>query len=228
MAQLCTFIRMVFEDMTTKKELFACCLLKDIHGIKIFQAFMNFANKTKLPLVKLIYIIIGGPPAMVGSSNWFIAFRKQNNSYPTFVHYHCFNHQQALCGKVINKKEMMNISTKIVCSVCARSLQRRLFRAHLEEAEVEHIDLLLLTDVRWLSRGRFLERFRELFPEIKELLKQFKDAEYAQLEDEQLLLHLAFLTDLTALINEQNLELQRKEKNVVDMISSVNPFKRKL
>ena len=192
MAQLWTFTRMVFEDMTTKKELFACCLLKDIHGIKTFQAFLNFANKTKLPLVKLIYIIIGGAPAMVGSSNWFIAFRKQNDSYPTFIHYHCFNHQQALCGKVLNKKKMMNISMKIVCSVCARSLQRRLFRAQLEEAEVEHIDLLLHTDVRWLSRGRFLERFRELLPEIKELLKQFKGAQYAQLEDEQLLLDWLF------------------------------------
>ena len=73
-----------------------------------------------------------------------------------------------------------------------------------------------------------MERFRELLPEIKELLKQFKDAEYAQLEDEQLLLDLAFLTDLTALINELNSELQRKEKNIVDIISSVNPFKRKL
>ena len=142
MAQLCTFIRMVFEDMTTKKELFAYCLLKDIHGIKTFEAFMNFANKTKLPLVKLIYIIIGGAPAMVGSSNWFIAFRKQNDSHSTFIHYHCFNHQQDLCGKVLNKKEMMNISVKIVCSVRARSLERRLFRAYLEEAEVEHMDLL--------------------------------------------------------------------------------------
>ena len=73
-----------------------------------------------------------------------------------------------------------------------------------------------------------MERFRELLPEIKDLLKQFKDAEYAQLENEQLLLDLAFLTDLTALINELNSELQRKEKNRVDIISSVNPFKRKL
>ena len=102
------------------------------------------------------------------------------------------------------------------------------FRAHLEEAGVEHIDLVLHTDVRWLSRGKFLERFGELLPEIKELLKQFKDAEYVQLEDEQLLLDLAFRNDHTALINELNLELQRKEKNIVDIISSVNPFKRKL
>ena len=77
----------------------------------------------------------------------------------------------------------MDIAIKIVCSIRARSLQRRLFRAHLEEAEVEHTDLLLHTDVRWLSKGRFLERFRELLPEIKEFLKQFKDTEYAQLED---------------------------------------------
>ena len=125
-------------------------------------------------------------------------------------------------------KEVMNIAMKIVCSIRARSLQRRLFHAHLEEAEVEHIDLLLHADVRWLSRGRFLERLKELLPEIQELLKQFKDSEYAQLEDKQLLLDLAFLTNLAALINELNLELQRKEKNVVDMISSLNPFKRKL
>ena len=122
----------------------------------------------------------------------------------------------------------MNIAMKIVCSVRARILQRRLFRAYLEEAKVEHIDLVVHTDVRWLGRGRLLERFRVLLPEIKELLKQFRDAEYAQLEVEQLLLDLAFLTDLTALINELNLELQRKKKNIVNMISSVNPFKRKL
>ena len=65
-------------------------------------------------------------------------------------------------------------------------------------------------------------------PEIKEFLKQFKDTEYAQLEDEQWLLDLAFLTDLIALLNELNLELQGIEKNIVNMISSVNTFKGKL
>ena len=98
----------------------------------------------------------------------------------------------------------------------------------MEEAEAEHTDLLLHTDVRWLSRGRFLERFRELLLEIKKFLKEVKDTEYVQLENEQWLLDLAFLTDVTALQNELNLELQGKGKNIVDTISSVNAFKRKL
>ena len=78
--------------------------------------------------------------------------------------YHCIIHQEAFSGKLLNMKKIMDIAMKIVCSIRARSMQRRLFRVHLEEAEAEHADLLLHIDVRWLSRGRFLERFRKLLP----------------------------------------------------------------
>ena len=47
-----------------------------------------------------------------------------------------------------------------------KTIQRRLFCAHMEEAKVEHSDQLLHTDVRWLSRDRVLERFRDLLLEI--------------------------------------------------------------
>ncbi|KAJ4927331.1 hypothetical protein JOQ06_015064, partial [Pogonophryne albipinna] len=53
-------------------------------------------------------------------------------------------------------------------------------------------------------------------------------AEYARLDDEEWLLDLAFLTDITHMLNELNLELQGKDRTVVDMISSVNAFKRRL
>jgi len=82
-AQLCVFIRMVFKNMTVKEELLRFLPLKGhTRGEDIFQAFMNYANKTKLPLVKLISITTDGAPAMVGSSNGFIALCKQNNSFP--------------------------------------------------------------------------------------------------------------------------------------------------
>lgn len=101
----------------------------------------------------------------------------------------------------------MDVAMKIVCSVRARSLQRRLFRAHLEETGAEHTDLLLHTDVRWLRRGKFLARFTELLSEIKDFVKLSKHTEHIQLEDSQWLLDLTFLTDITDMLNDLNLEL---------------------
>jgi len=82
---------------------------------------------------------------------------------------------------------------------------------------------MLSTDVRWLSRGTFLARFTELLPEIKDFLKLSNHMDYhAKLEDHQWLLDLSFLTDLTGELNALNLELQGKDKDVVNMMSSVN------
>ncbi|XP_053173285.1 general transcription factor II-I repeat domain-containing protein 2A-like [Scomber japonicus] len=228
-AQLCVFIRMVFEDMHAKEELLTILPLKGhTRGVDIFSTFMDFVKKNKLPLFKLISITIDGAPAIVGRTNGFIALCKQSESFPDILNYHCIIHQQALCGKILNMKEVMDVAMKIVCSVRARSLQRRLFRAHLEETGAEHIDLLLHTDVRWLSTGKFLARFTELLPEIKDFLKLSKHTEYAQLEDSQWLLDLSFLTDITEMLNDLNLELQGQDKHVINMISSVNTFKSKL
>jgi len=98
----------------------------------------------------------------MGRTSGFIALCKESESFLDILNDHCIIHQQALCGKILNMKDVMNIAMKIVCSVQARSLQRRLFRAHLDENNAEHTDLLLHTDVRWVSRGKSLARFMAL------------------------------------------------------------------
>ena len=56
-AQLCVFIRIVFEDMSTKEELLTILPLKGhTRGEDIFNAFMGFVNEKKLTLFKLISI----------------------------------------------------------------------------------------------------------------------------------------------------------------------------
>lgn len=225
-AQMCIFIRMVFSDITAKEELLTVLpMKKQTRGEDIFQSFKNFIEKTQLPVCKLVSITTDGAPAMVGRVNGFIAKCRQDGAFPDFLNYHCIIHQQALCAKMLNMKEIMDVATKIACSIRARSLQRRLFRAHLEEADCDHSELLLHTDVRWLNRGKFLQRFRELCPEITEFFREAGHAEYKQLNDGQWLLDLAFLTDLTNMLNGLNLELQGKDKTVINMISSVNAFK---
>lgn len=228
-AQVCVYIPMVFSDMTAKEELLTVIPLKEhARGEDIFLSFKNFIENTQLPLYKLVSITTDGAPAMVGRVNGFIAKCRQDDAFPDFVNYHCIIHQQALCAKMLNMKEIMDVATKIACSIRAKALQRRLFRAHLEKADSDHSELLLHTDVRCLSRGKFLQRFRELCPEIKEFFRETGHAEYKQLNDEQWLLDLAFLTDLTNKLNDLNQELQGKDKTVTDMISSVNAFKRKI
>ncbi|CAH0397110.1 unnamed protein product [Chilo suppressalis] len=91
----------------------------------------------------------------------------------------------------------------------------------------EHTDLVLHTDVRWLSRGKFLERFQELLPEITAFLDERGD-DTQMLKNEKWLTDLTFLTDITMHLNTINLELQGKGKTIIEMISAVNAFKSKL
>ena len=120
------------------------------------------------------------------------------------------------------------MATKIACSIRARPLHRQLFCAHLEKVDCEHFELLLHTDVKLLCRGKFLRRFSELCPEIKKFFYVTGYAEYRKLNDCQWLLNLAFLTNFTNMLNDRGLELQEKDKRVINIISSVNAFNRKM
>jgi len=135
-------------------------------GVDIYQAFINFVNKSNLPLYKLVCIMTDGAPAMRGKNNSFIALCKNDNNFPNFITFYYVIHQQALCGKLLNISSIMDSAFKTANSIRSQSLQRRLFKLQLEENDSQHCDLLLHTDVRWLSRGKFLERFQCLLPEI--------------------------------------------------------------
>ena len=63
------FIGMVFENMTANKDLLRMLPYKGYKwGEDIFQAFIGFANKIRLPLVKINFVTIDGAPAVVDNS----------------------------------------------------------------------------------------------------------------------------------------------------------------
>ena len=223
-AQLLVFIRMVFEDFTSKEELLGMISLKErTRGIDIFEAFKNLLNDLKVPLFKLVSITTDGAAAMIGRINGFIALCQNEDEFPAFLSYHCIIHQQVLASKRLNTKEVMDIAFKLVNSIRASSLKRRLFQMHLNEGQPE---LLLHTDVRWLSRGKFLQRFRDLLPEVINFLDD-QHEKCENLNDETWLSDLAFLTDFTSILSNLNLELQGKNKTVIDMISCIYAYKTK-
>ena len=223
-AQLLVFIRLVFEDFTSKEELLGMISLKErTRGVDIFNGFNSLLNDKKVPLFKLVSITTDGAAAMIGRKNGFIALCRNDDEFPDFLSYHCIIHQQVLSSKRLNTKEVMDIAFEIVNSILGSSLKRRLFQLKLDEGQS---DLLLHTDVRWLSRGKFLQRFRDLLPEIIEFLNE-QEKKYAYLNDKTWLSDLAFLTDFTSILSHLNLELQGKNKTIIDMISSIDAYKTK-
>lgn len=84
-------------------------------------------------------------------------------------------HQQDLTGKVVDFSDEMTLVVKVVNSIRAKALQHCLFKALLDELESAYGDLLLHADVRWLNRGKVLQRFVDLLPEIEMFLSTRND-----------------------------------------------------
>ncbi|KAJ8280743.1 hypothetical protein GJAV_G00058480 [Gymnothorax javanicus] len=219
-AQLLVFIRMVFEDFSTKEELLTLLPLKTTtRGVDIYNAVKEFFVQKKVLLEKLVAVTTDGAPAMIGRHTGFIAHCKGDPDFPKFLHYHCIIHQQALCAKVIGFGHVMTPVVKIINSIRSKAKQHRIFKVLLEEMSAEYGDLLLHTEIRWLSRGRVLLRFLSLLGEIKEFM-QSKGKDVSLLEDTEWTLDLAFLTDITGKLNHLNCELQGKAFSDMNFIKN--------
>ncbi|XP_077677617.1 general transcription factor II-I repeat domain-containing protein 2A-like [Eretmochelys imbricata] len=221
-------VRMVFSDFTVKEELLKVLPMKGrTKGEDIYNLFKSYATSISMPLHKLSVITTDGAPAMMGSTNGFIALCKKNEFFPNFMSYHCIIHQEALYVKVLSFQHVMNVVIKIINSIREKPLQHQLFKALLEDVDDKQSDLILHTEVQWLSKGKVLACFLSLIEEIKEFLKS-TNQNFQQLEDSSWLMDLAFLTDITDKLNILNLKLQGKGKHVAQMIGSVKSFKAKL
>lgn len=141
-AQMCIFILMVFTDIIAKEELLTVLPMKEpmTYCIPVDQ---NFIEKTQLPVYKLLSITTDRAPAIVDRLNGFFAKCRQDDAFPDFLNYHCIMHQQALFAKMLNVTEIMDVAMKIACSIHTRSLQRWLFRAHLEKTDWDLFEFLL-------------------------------------------------------------------------------------
>ena len=109
---------------------------------------------------------------MTGMEKGFIALCRNYSNAPKFVSYQCIIHQQSLREKFLSMNNVMKTIVKAVNKIRAHALQRQLFRELIEELECQYGDLLLHTEVRWLSRGRVLQSFKELLPAIVKFFQE--------------------------------------------------------
>lgn len=89
---------------------------------------------------------------------------------------------------------------------------------------------LLFCEVRWLAKGKALERFWNLKDEVIEFLEKNNELpdECELLKDKSWLINLAFLTDILGHLNILNKRLQGEGNLFPALVGSINSFMSRL
>ena len=120
--------------------------------------------------------------------------------------------------------DVLNDAVKAINFIKARPLNARLFRRLCDNMGAEHTDLLLHTEVRWLSRGNVLNRLFELRNEVCCFLSEHSSPLAPLFLDNDWLAKLAYLADIFAELNELNIKLQGKDRTILNLFGKVDGF----
>ena len=228
-AQLSAFVRFKDEKDFSEHILFCRPLPGRTTGEDIFNLIDTFFTEHSLDWKCCSHICTDGCASMTGTHRGLIARIRQVN--PDIQPMHCIIH--IVLSTCINHMspelhEVLNDSVKVINFIKSRPVNSRMFQTLCDEAGTEHHQLLLHTDVRWLSRGRALQRLFELREQVHEFLSDNGHDLADKLADHSWLAHLAYLTDVFGHLNDLNLSLQGEDKTVLHMNDRVSGFMKKI
>uniref|UniRef100_A0A4X2KNG3 SPIN-DOC-like zinc-finger domain-containing protein n=1 Tax=Vombatus ursinus TaxID=29139 RepID=A0A4X2KNG3_VOMUR len=227
-AQLLIFIRGVDENFEVTEELAGLySMLGQTTGKEIAnQVNKCVTEKLGITFENLVAICTDGAPSMCGKNLGAVTLVEEFAG-KKITKYHCIEHWQVLCSRVLNFDSVMSVVLSTVNYIRSRGLKHRSFQEFLKEVGATGNDVLYHTEVRWLSRGRVLQRFVALREEIIQFLEN-DSKNFPELHNEVWNNDLYFLCDITGHLNELNLQLQGKNQLIFQIIAAVKAFKMKL
>ena len=201
-------------------------------GKDIFDILDSFFKKNGLDWKNLVGCTTDGAPSMLGCRPGFQSYVKAVSPNVTSVH--CFIHRFAQCTKVLPAQFLACLKqvVKITNFVKASALNTRFFKQLCEDLGSEHTSLLYHTEVRWLSRGNATKRLFKMKNEMLLLFKELGHPYSKDLENDEFVQRFRFkgsyLSDIFEAFNIVNLSLQERNGTIVDFVSKLGAFIRKL
>ena len=164
---------------------------------------------------------------MLGARQGFTARVKQEN--PCVVIVHCLLHRENLAAQKLSNdlQKVMQQVIQIVNFIKARALYSRLFSQMCSDFDSKHMHLLYHSEIRWLSRGKVIQRLLELWTETEMFLAEKKHPLTHKLSDSNWLMQVANLADIFAEINSLNVNAGRGQ-TLVGLSKKLSSFNGKL
>ncbi|XP_062297923.1 zinc finger BED domain-containing protein 5-like [Scomber scombrus] len=177
---------------------------------------------------KCVGLSTDGARAMLGQHSGVVSRVKAVAPLASSVH--CSIHREALAAKKmpLELKTVLDQAVKAVNFIKSRPLQSHLFGVLCGEMGSDHKQLLLHTEVRWLSRGKVLTRLFELRDEVRLFFLNSKFELAHCFNDFEWLAKLAYLADIFSHLNSLNLALQGSAVSVFNVQHKVEATIRKL
>uniref|UniRef100_A0A3B1IGP9 Uncharacterized protein n=1 Tax=Astyanax mexicanus TaxID=7994 RepID=A0A3B1IGP9_ASTMX len=215
--------REIFEDI-----LFCKPLPTKTTAEAIFDVLNALIVSNGIEWSKCVGVSTDGARAMMGQRSGVIASVKAVAPLATSVH--CSLHREALAAKRMSRdlKIVLDEAVKIVNFIKSRPLQSRLFRVLCEEMASSHVQLLLHTEVRWLSHGKVLARLFELRDEVRIFLLDSNFELSDRFTDFEWLAKLSYLSDIFTHLNGLNLSLQGKSVTAFHVQNKIEATIKKL
>ena len=219
--------QLVLWDSRTKFVTCALLLPKNTTASELFKSLNEYFSE-KLNWSFCICVCTDGAAAMIGRLSGLTVRIKE--VAPECEATHCVIHREMLASRKLSPElhSVFGDVVKMINLIKAHALNTRLFEQICEDMDAEHKCLLLHTEVRWLSRGKSLNRVFELREPLQRFLLEKNSNLANKFSDEKWVLKLAYLCDIFNLLNELNLSLQGKMTTVFKLADKVAAFKDKL
>jgi len=208
----------------TNEFLFSKYLEGDSKGETIFRCMEEYLQEQNISLENITVVATDGAPAMVGRYRGFATLLKQK--VPHVVTVHCVLHRTHLAAKKLSGElhEALMICIRSINKIKAHPLNSRVFAKLCEKNDETVNQLLMHTEVRWLSRGDSLQRLVDIFDSTVEFLGEVAPLLCHELK--KCKKHLLYLADIYSKFNEIQKRLQGRDVTIIQARTIIMGFQK--
>ncbi|XP_048048380.1 zinc finger BED domain-containing protein 5-like [Megalobrama amblycephala] len=224
-----SYVRFVYSESLREDLLFCKYVQTRATADELFKILDSYLIEHDLKWENCLGFCSDGAQTIAGRRKGLQALIKRVAPQAQWTH--CVIHREALASKQLSP-ELNKVLTDVVAMVDfikARPLKARMFSALYEEMGADHTGVLFHSEARWLSRGKVLSRVFEIRAEFGAFLEEEHMYDAAgKFSDEQILMKLAYLSNVFEKLNELNIQLQGRDKHLPHLADKITAFIRKL